>query len=454
MKKTKNNKSLNFTIMKRIFLALAVLLTVQLADAQVKSPDAAKKAVEAAEAAAKDPKKAAKVATWLKVATTYMDAYNAPKGAAWIGASKQELQLVMGSDKPVSSETVVVGGDTCLKEVYADKELYFNEAGQLVMINVTKPIYTNALEKACEAYTKAYEVDVKKTKTKDIAAGLQAITNNYLDDAMASYMFANYAEASDLFGKAAAASATEPYAKVDSTALYNAGFTAWMVKDYAKAETYFKKCLDINYYYEGGEVYAKLADLYNNTDRKEAARDILEQAFVKFPQSQSILIGLINYYLESKQSPERLFELIGEAKKNEPNNASLYYVEGNIYNELGQKDKAVESYYKCAEINPEYEFGFIGAGILYYNQALEIQDKAAAELDNAKYEALVVEFENALHSALEPFEKAFEISKDDSLKVNIAEYLKNIYYRFATKGEKYEAGYKRFNEIVKTGVIN
>ena len=454
MKKTKNNKSLNFTIMKRIFLALAVLLTVQLADAQVKSPDAAKKAVEAAEAAAKDPKKAAKVATWLKVATTYMDAYNAPKGAAWIGASKQELQLVMGSDKPVSSETVVVGGDTCLKEVYADKELYFNEAGQLVMINVTKPIYANALEKACEAYTKAYEVDVKKTKTKDIAAGLQAITNNYLDDAMASYMFANYAEASDLFGKAAAASATEPYAKVDSTALYNAGFTAWMVKDYAKAETYFQKCLDINFYYEGGEVYAKLADLYNNTDRKDAARDVLEKGFVQFPQSQSILIGLINYYLESKQSPERLFELIGEAKKNEPNNASLYYVEGNIYNELGQKDKAIESYYKCAEINPEYEFGFIGAGILYYNQALEIQDKAAAELDNAKYEALVVEFENALHSALEPFEKAFEISKDDSLKVNIAEYLKNIYYRFATKGEKYEAGYKRFNEIVKTGVIN
>ena len=440
--------------MKKILLALAVLLTVQLADAQVKSPDAAKKAVEAAEAAAKDPKKAAKVATWLKVATTYMDAYNAPKGAAWIGASKQELQLVMGSDKPVSSETVVVGGDTCLKEVYADKELYFNEAGQLVMINVTKPVYTNALEKATEAYVKAYEVDLKKSKAKDIATGLQLITNNYLDDAMASYMFGNYAEASDLFGKAAAASATEPYAKVDSTALYNAGFTAWMVKDYAKAETYFQKCLDINYYYEGGEVFAKLADLYANTDRKDAARDVLEKGFVQFPQSQSILIGLINYYLESKQSPERLFELIGEAKKNEPNNASLYYVEGNIYNELGQKDKAVESYYKCAEINPEYEFGFIGAGILYYNQALEIQDKAAAELDNAKYEALVVEFENALLSALEPFEKAFNVSKDDSLKVNVAEYLKNIYYRFATKGEKYEAGYKKYNEIVKTGVIN
>ena len=438
--------------MKKILLAIAVLLTVQLADAQVKSPDAAKKAVEAAEAAANDAKKATKVATWLKLATSYMDAYNAPKGSAWLGASKQELQLVMGNEKPVSSETVVLGGDPCLKEVYAGKEYYFNEAGQLVMINVTAPIYPDALAKALEAYAKAYEVDVKKTKVKDINLGIETITNNYLDDAMSSYMFEDYAKASELFGKAAEASVTEPYSKVDTTALYNAGFTAWMMKDYPRAEEYFNKCVEAGYYYEGGEVFAKLADIYNNTERKDAARDILESGFAKFPQSQSILIGLINYYLDSKQSPDRLFELIGEAKKNEPNNASLYYVEGNIYNELGQKDKAVESYYKCAEIDPSYEFGFIGAGILYYNQALEIQDKAAAELDNAKYEALVVEFENSLLSALEPFEKAFELCRDNGIKVNIAEYLKNIYYRFSSKETKYEEGYKKYNEIVKNGL--
>ena len=438
--------------MKKIIFALAVLLTVQLANAQVKSPDAAKKAVEAAESAAKDAKKATKVATWLKLATAYMDAYNAPKGSAWLGASKQELQLVMGSEKPVSTENVVLGGDTCVKEVYVGKEYYFNEAGQLVMINVTAPLYPDALAKALEAYAKAYEVDVKKSKIKDINLGIETITNNYLDDAMSSYMFEDFAQASELFGKAAEASATEPYNKIDTTALYNAGFTAWMLKDYPRAENFFNKCVEAGYYYEGGEVFAKLADIYANTDRKDKSREALETGFSKFPQSQSILIGLINYYLESKQSPDRLFELIGEAKKNEPNNASLYYVEGNIYNELGQKDKAVESYYKCAEINPEYEFGFIGAGILYYNQALEIQDKAAAELDNAKYEALVAEFENALLSALDPFEKAFEICKDNGIKVNIAEYLKNIYYRFSSKEAKYEEGYKKYNEIVKNGI--
>ena len=439
--------------MKRILLALTVLLSVQLADAQVKAPEAAKKAVDAAEAASKDAKKATKVATWLKLATAYMDAYNAPKGSAWLGASKQELQLVMGNDKPVSSENVVLAGDPVVKDVYAEKELYFNQNGQLVLIRVTKPVYADALDKAFEAYKKAYEVDVKKSKVKDITNGLDLLTQNYLDDGMNCYMFEDYAAASKLFGKAAEVSAAQPLNKVDTVALYNAGFTAWMVKDYPRAEEFFNKCLDINYYYEGGEVFAKLSDIYNNTDRKDKAREVLELGFTKFPQSQSILIGLINYYLESKQSPDRLFELIAEAKKNEPNNASLYYVEGNIYNELGQKDKAVEAYYKCAEINPEYEYGFIGAGILYYNQAIEIQDKAAAELDNAKYEALVEEFEKALLNALEPFEKAFAISKDDSIRVNIAEYLKNIYYRFSTKGADYEAGYNKYNEIVKTGVI-
>ena len=432
---------------------MTVLLSVQLADAQVKAPEAAKKAVDAAEAASKDAKKATKVATWLKLATAYMDAYNAPKGSAWLGASKQELQLVMGNDKPVSSENVVLAGDPVVKEVYAEKELYFNQNGQLVLIRVTKPVYADALDKAFDAYKKAYEVDVKKSKVKDITNGLNLLTQNYLDDGMNCYMFEDYAAASKLFGKAAEVSAAQPLNKVDTVALYNAGFTAWMVKDYPRAEEFFNKCLDINYYYEGGEVFAKLSDIYNNTDRKDKAREVLELGFTTFPQSQSILIGLINYYLESKQSPDRLFELIAEAKKNEPDNASLYYVEGNIYNELGQKDKAVEAYYKCAEINPEYEYGFIGAGILYYNQAIEIQDKAAAELDNAKYEALVEEFEKALLNALEPFEKAFAISKDDSIRVNIAEYLKNIYYRFSTKGADYEAGYNKYNEIVKTGVI-
>ena len=432
--------------MKRILIALAVLLAVQVADAQTKSPEAAKKAVESAEAASKDAKKATKVATWLKLASSYMDAYNAPAGSAWLGASKQELQLIMGNDRPVSVEEVVLGTDQLIKETYSNKEFYFSPAGQLVLINVTQPVVEDALGGALEAYKKAYEVDAKQSKTKDIVTGLSTIAQKYLDEGMNSYTFGDLVKASQLFEKAVEASATAPLSKVDTTALYNAGYTAWAVKDYERAKNFFEQCLAANYYYEGGEVYAKLGDVYTNLGDAKKGAELLEQGFVKFPQSQSILIGLINYYMTSGENADRLFVLI-----NEPNNASLYYVEGNIYKELKNYEKAVESYMKCAEINPEYEFGFIGAGILYYERAVELSEQASNEFDDKKYNALVEQFEQALLDALEPFEKAYNVTKDNTLKVSIAEYLKNIYYRNISKGAEYEAAYNKYNEVVKTG---
>ena len=166
--------------MKRILIALAVLLSVQAADAQVKGAGAALKAVNKAQEATQNEKKAAKPATWLKLAAAYVDAYNAPSGSAWIGAQKQELQLLMGGEKPISTESVVLGGEPCTKDVYADKEFYFNQSGQLVLINVTRPVVENALEGALDAYQKAWAVDVKQSKAKEIKEGLANISRKFL----------------------------------------------------------------------------------------------------------------------------------------------------------------------------------------------------------------------------------------------------------------------------------
>ncbi len=437
--------------MKRILIALAVLLAVQTVDAQTKALDAAKKALESAEAAAKDAKKATKVATWTKLAAAYMDAYNAPAGNVWLGATKQELQLLLAGQRPVSTEEVVVGGEPYVKEVYADKEFYYNGNGQLAIINVTKPVVENALEGALNAYKEAYAVDAKKSKEKDIKEGLALVSRKLLDEGMNAYQLGDFVKASQLFEKAAIASDTEPYSQLDANALYNAGYTAWAAQDYTRAQKFFEDCLAAEYYYDDGEVFAKLGDVYTKLGDAKKGAEMLEQGFVKYPHSQSILIGLINYYVESGDNTDRLFALIDEAKKNEPNNASIYYVEGNIYKQLKQTEKAVESYYKCADINPAYEYGYIGAGTLYYELAIELQEKAQNEMDDAKYNALVAEFEQALKNAIEPFEKAYSVSKDEQLKVGVAEYLKNIYYRFSSEGAEYEAGYKKYDEVVKTG---
>lgn len=430
--------------MKKILLALAVLASMQVANAQVKSAADAKKAVEAAEAATNNEKKAVKTATWLKLGQEYVKAYDAPTGNIIPGSSKTELALMMGSEKPVSTEAVEIQGTPYTKEVYADKNLYFNANGQLAVIEVTKPVYADALEKAIAAYQKAYDLDASHAKSKDIAAAFDLIGQKYNTEAYNKYTLGDLASASKYFEKAAEVEALAPLSKIDTTSIYNAGFTAWATKDMSKAKELFEKCYNLGYYYEGGEVFAKLADVDTLNTKK-----YLEEGFEKFPQSQSILIGLINYYLKSNESTDRLFELLDKAKANEPNNASLFYVEGNIRSQLGDTENAVKAYRKCAEINPEYEYGFIGEGTMYYNKAIEVQTKAQDELDDTKYMALVKEFEEDLKACIPAFEKAFEVTKSEQVKAGVAEYLKNAYYRFRDEGADYKAGYEKYSTYGK-----
>ena len=436
--------------MKKILIVLALIASVQVANAQ--GTAAAKKALDAAVAASQNEKKAAKVATWTKLAETYLNAYNAPSANVWQGATETELKLSMGSDKPISTENVVLGGTQYVKQVFADKNLYFNANQQLEIIEVTKPVVENALDKALDAYKQAYALDTKATKTKDIAAGIKNIVDKYTQEAYNAYSFGNVSKACDYFVQAYNASSTKPCEKIDTNALYNAGFTAWSAKDFSKAKPFFEKCLELGYYAEDGEVYNKIAECINGTDTtaagKALAKDYLEKGFAKFPQSQGIMIGLINYYIDSGEDTDRLFSLIDDAKKNEPNNASLYYVEGNVRSQLHQYDEAVKAYEKCAEIDPSYEYGYIGEGLMYYNQAADIVEKAQNELDDAKYMALYQQFEVAFKNCIAPFEKAFEITKDESIKSSIAEYLKNVFFRFREEDPKFQAGFDKYNNFL------
>lgn len=445
--------------MKRILFAAAAILAVQVAGAQVKTPEAAKSAVEKAVAAtgkaeaafAANPKKVVKPTVYLAEAKAYMDAYNAPMGNGWVGADQNQLALLMGNVKPVSSETVELGGATYRKDVYKTCNYYFNENGMLAIIEITQPVYPDALDKALKAYANAAKVDPKATKEKDIKLGLGDIAGKYVDEAYNHYTFGNLKKASESFEKAVDARGTAPLGEIDSTSLYNAGFTAWMSEDFDRALTFFKKCYDINYFYEDGEVYAKLGDILIRQEKAEEGVAYLKEGFVKFPQSQTILINLINYYLSSGENPDELFTLLGKAKANDPKNPSLWYVEGNTYAKLGNIEKAQESYDAASEVDPNYEYGYVGKGVMFYDQMIKIAEEANA-LDYSKwkeYDALMVKYYEALEAAVTPFEKAFEVSQSKELKFNVAQYLRDIYFRLRNKDEKYTQNYEKYDAIAK-----
>ena len=162
--------------MKRIFLALALVASVQVANAQIKSDADIQKAIDKAEATALDAKKGAKPAPWVKLGEAYVKAYSNPTANISTGIDKQTFSLMAG-EKPSAVETVTLDGQTYEKQVLSRANVYFTQAGNLAFYEVTRPsVAGDPLEKAVNAYAKAFQLGAKD---KDVDAALQNIVGLY-----------------------------------------------------------------------------------------------------------------------------------------------------------------------------------------------------------------------------------------------------------------------------------
>ena len=413
--------------MKRILIALAVLLTVQVADAQMtKTPEAAKKAVESAKVAAENPKKAGKFVTWLKLASAYMDAYNAPTGNLFLNTPRVQLEQMMAIKKPLAVEQVEIEGAPYMKEDHGDKYLYFDAQGVLRIIEVTKPVCEDALGLALEAYAKAAELDLKGAKTKDIKTAIEMIGAKYFEEGMNKYSFNDMAKAAELVGKAADAVQTAPLSKVDNTYTYYAGYIYMSAGNYEQAKKYFDKCIEVEYYAEEGNLFPALADVYMKLGDEEAGVATLKKGFELFPENANLLVGLINYYLPKEGGEADLLDLIAKAKQAMPDNASIYRVEGDIYKRLADYEKAEASYMAAIAMAPDSPDAYIALGGYYIDRGNEYFNKGQETFDQKEYDALMAQYDEMCIASLEPLEKAYSLMPESDFKKNIAATIKQV----------------------------
>ena len=435
--------------MKRILIALSLILSLTMVSAQPKSAADALKALTKAQTAAADAKKAAKPATWITLAKAYVDAYDQPTRNILIGTAQNEVKLFL-KDQKVLSTTTKKGAETDYTvDVYADKELWYNPDGILELYRVPPPAAEgNLLGEAITALEKAREADPKGSKTKDLVEMMNNIHEKISNEALFEYYAGNFDKAADLFKQAAECSASPILGQTDSLNLYYTALVSNLAGNNAQAIEFYNKCIDLGYY-QNGNAFSNLAEVYRKEGDTEACKATLEKGFVSFPESNGILIGLINLYMENNEDPAKLFELLHTAQSIDPQNASLYSAEGNVYKKLGDVENAANLYKKSAEINPDYVFAPLSLGALYYDRAIELQTLAGEELDDNKYFALVKEMDETLEKAIEPFEQSFAKTDDMELKTAIAEYLKNIYFRLREKNPDYEALSKKYEAFLK-----
>lgn len=429
--------------MKRILIALALILSVTTMSAQQ-----AQQAVDKAREAAKDAKKAAKVDTWLKLADELITAYDLPTKSLLPNATQTDVRMFLKGQTARDTKKVNIMDTEYTVETYADKDLYYNSRGALDFWIVTRPAASgDLLGEATAALLKAASLDTKGAKTKDIQAKLESIHSKLDQDARFCYLAGLFDKSAELFKACAAAYDNVVMGKTDNASYYYTALVSNLAGKTDEAISYYQKCI-ANGYSSDGNAYANLADIYKANGNNDACLKTLEEGFEKNPESQGILIGLINHYRETGSDPSKMFDLIHKAQANEPKNASLFYVEGDIYKEMGEIENAAKMYDKSIEVDPSYVYGFLGKGMLYYDKAVELQTAASEELDDTKWSALMKEMEETLAKGIEPFESAYAKSDDSEIKVAVAEYLKNIYFRLRDKNDSYQGLYEKYNKIV------
>lgn len=431
--------------MKKFLLTLALLGTFAAAYAQ--KPDAdMQKAVDKALAATQDAKKNVKPATWMNLGKAYLAAYNNPTVNLAQGIDRTTFSM-MFKEQPQGTFSAVIDGQEFTKVSYSHVDVFFNASDLLVMWVVTKPsVPGDLLGEAAKAYHKAFELG---GKDKDIVPKMKEIVDAYYNDAFSAYSLGNMALASDLFKGAADVSVLTPSAERNDDSFYNTAFTALQVKNYDRAEEYYNKCIDNGHFMEGN-VYASLSEIALAQKDTLKAKTLLATGLTSFPDNAPILTNLINLYLATKEDPAKIVELLDEAKKAMPDNASLYYVEGNIYTGIKEYDKADAAYKKGLEIMPDYDMAYYGLGTTILKRAEDLVDQMNA-LDVRewkKYDEMKVQLDNMYKSALEPFEACYNCSKIAEVKAAAADFLKRLNFQLRAEGPEYQAAYEKWEAIV------
>ncbi len=295
---------------------------------------------------------------------------------------------------------------------------------------------TADLATAYEAATKTKQLDEKGKYKSDIESALIRISTHFDNKAIADYNGKKYAEALPSFEKV-----YEIKGANDTLTLANCALVAERSANYEKAKTYYQKMIEA----KAGRAGAYTSLMNANLMLKDtvAGMQALKNGRIAYPNDIALLISETNYYLQTNNSQEALTDL-NLAIQAKPNDANLYLVRGNIYDNLAnpkdasgkdlEKPKDYEDkmkfaeadYKKAIELKPDYFDALYNLGVMYNNRGVSYNKRADKITDNAKYAEENAKATTEFGKALPILEKALDLKPTDKNTMNA---LKQIYAR-------------------------
>lgn len=299
-----------------------------------------------------------------------------------------------------------------------------------------KKLVENPIEEAYKSYQKAIELNAKGG-TPALKIKVLGFMTTLINSASEAFEKEDFNKSTDYFEKVLAIEETPMFktdTPIDTAIMYNAGLAALNAKQYDKAIKYFTDCA--KYGYNGGSSYSQVISAYQMKGDTATSVNIMKEAFDKYPEDQSILVQLINYYITTGK-PEDAINYLDRAIEKENNNPSFYVAKGVALDKLGRQDEAIAQYIKATEVKTDYADAYYNIGVIYFNRGVKQFDVANAvpTSDQARFEAEKAKSDAEFTKAVPYLEKAVEYNPNDTY---IKEQLKNLYYRLKMM-DKFEA---------------
>ncbi|MBC7389643.1 MAG: tetratricopeptide repeat protein [Opitutaceae bacterium] len=278
------------------------------------------------------------------------------------------------------------------KDYYRSKESNVKEAKSRVL--------------AIEAAKKNLELDAKNKYAEECKKIIGFLSVSYYNDAAKdlndqkySSSFSNYIHYLDNL------KISSP-SKVDTSAIFYAGYSAYMAKNYKSAIQYLTNALQLKY--KDPNLYFYLGKVYWLQGEKDKSYEVLNDGLKLFPDNKEILLTMVNFYIEDGKL-KNLETALDKAIQLDPKNLDLKVSLAMICEKLMENDKSQEAkYLKKSEklyiqvirtdsnlFTPNYNLG-----ILYYNKAVAIINATDFDADlpevNKIQDECVIIFKQAL----------------------------------------------------------
>lgn len=434
--------------MKRIilFLAAAIMATSVLAQtSQQVNFKSLQKKVDKSNVNLKHEKKSLSYKTWLSHGELMLEVYDAMILSSRTGMSISEFNLVIG--KPVEQKEFEEEGNTITEYKMERVNFYFIN-GVLEYWTFTNNLVEKPLNIAYESFMKVKELDEKEKANKSLTELFNRLKFANISEGTSDYAKKDYKAATEHFSSAVKIGENPLVEQVDTVVIYYTGLSAQLATDYETAIKFYQKAIELNFEGGAGNIYYNIFEAYQSIEKTEEGLKYLEDGFVKFPKNQTILYGLINYYINKGDDPSKVLDYIYKAMEVDPNVPSLYFAEGMLHDKLGKFEAAEKAYKKAIEIKPDFFDALYNIGVLYYNKGVKLIEEAnkvpAREVE--KYDALLDKASVEFKHSIPYMEKSYELEPSNEV---VLETLRTLYFRFRNESEEFQEKYDKMNKIIK-----